>query len=192
MTISTRHVTIAEYEALPEPSDGTRYELVNGEVITVTGSGLEHGLIVGAVYDAIRDAVRGTRLGYVLGDGTGFILSDDPPTVRVPDVAFIARDRIPVGFTFRGFAPGPPDLAVEVVSPWDRAADVRAKVGQYLVAGTRLVWVLWPDEGVVTVYRTTAAGDSLITEVGTTGTLDGGDVLPGFSVPVSVLFEIEL
>jgi Uma2 family endonuclease len=80
-----------------------------------------------------------------------------------------------------------PDLAVEVVSPNDRANDVQEKVGEYLAAGTRLVWVLWPRSRSVSVH----AGRGVTHELGPDEELDGGEVLPGFRVRVANLFEVD-
>lgn len=186
MTISTRVITIAEYEALPEPTDGTRLELVNGEVIEVTGAAWQHNLIAKHLTRLLDDHVILRSLGLVFTDGAGFILDQDPPTVRVPDVAFVSGDHVPAADHEEGFWPGAPDLAVEIVSANDRATEVRAKVSHYLAAGTRLVWVLWPRDQTVTVYR----ADGSTTQFGDGDTLDGEDVVPGFTVPVSALFAI--
>jgi len=188
MTITTRHVTIAEYEALPETSDGTRYELVNGEIIEVTGAGAEHGAIMLQLAYRLRTYVIERSLGLVFGDGTNFVLSVDSPTIRVPDVAFVSRAHIPAGRLPKGSWPIPPDLAVEITSPNDREAEVQTKIRQYLAAGTRLVWTVSPDDETVTVHR---PGSPPI-HLGISDTLDGDDVLPGFSVPVLALFEIEM
>src|SRR5262249_49692616 len=103
-------------------------------------------------------------------------------TVRSPDAAFVRRDRLP-GFTDR-FVPLAPDLAVEVLSPSDRIADAMGKITMYLQAGVRLVWLVDPSARTVTIFRPDAA----LKLVGAGETLDGGDVLPGFSVPVAELF----
>jgi len=185
MTITTDRMTIAAFEAMAEPLDG-RHELINGEVVETTGSGPRHNLLAKQLMLLLDDHVRNHALGIVFTDGASFILNQDPPLVRVPDIAFVSRDRIPSTGIPIGFWPGAPDLAVEVVSPDDRAANVRAKVGCYLSAGTRLVWVLWPEDRAVTVYR---AGKAAV-ELGVNDSLDGGDVLPGFAVRVADLFEI--
>lgn len=115
----------------------------------------------------------------------GFRLRRHPDTVRAPDAAFIAQDRLPAGRRHRGYFEGAPDLTVEVVSPEDRPAEVRAKVREWLEAGARLVWVLWPETRTVSVYP--AHGDAR--DLGEADSLDGGDVLPGFSCRVGDLFD---
>jgi len=96
--------------------------------------------------------------------------------VRAPDVAFIARERLPDPQA-RGFPALGPDLVVEVLSPDDRPGETLAKVGDWLEGGTRLVWVIDPEQRVARVYRR----DGTETHLGETGTLDGEDVLPGLS-----------
>ncbi len=83
------------------------------------------------------------------------------------------------------FFPGAPDLAIEVRSPSDRDAEVRAKVADYLAAGTRLVWVIDPDAHCITVYR------SLLCPVvhGSEDMIEGEEVLPEFAIRVSEMFE---
>ncbi len=123
-------------------------------------------------------------LGVVCGDSTSYVLQYDPDVVRIPDVSFVAKARVPETGVPAGFWPFAPDLAVEIVSPTDLAEDVHGKVLEYLEAGARLVWVLWPRDRRVTVYTSAAAGY----ELGPDDVLDGGDVLPGFEAEVSGLF----
>lgn len=179
-------VTIEDLWEMPE-KPGVRFELVDGELIEVPGAGVIHGLIVALLYELIRDCVRRQQLGFVLGDGVGYILSRDPVRVRIPDVSFVSQDRVPADGLPEGFWPGAPDLAVEIVSPHDRAEDVRAKVSNYLDAGTRMVWVLWPRDQSVTVYQ--AGGQ--VKDLRPHDELDGGDVLPGFRVRVADLFDVQ-
>lgn len=84
-----------------------------------------------------------------------------------------------------GFWEGPPTLAVNIISPQDRADDIHEKLREYLDAGTRQVWVLWPRRRFMTVYDTDGQR-----ELGSNDQLDGGDVLPGFHAPVSSLFAV--
>jgi Uma2 family endonuclease len=113
---------------------------------------------------------------------TGFILFDDRQTVRSPDAAVVLRHRL--AELPDSFVPMAPDLAVEVLSPSDRMADALAKVAMYLQAGTPLVWFVNPATRTVVVFRSET--DPVMLSEG--DTLDGGDVLPGFSVPVAEIF----
>jgi len=124
------------------------------------------------------------KLGQVLAAETGFKIHVDPDTVRAPDVAFVAKERIPPADVPRGYWELSPDLVVEVVSPNDSAADVQDKVEEWLNAGVHRVWVVYPDTQTIHVYRSLKevnvlkAGD----------TLDGEGMLPGFSSAVEEIF----
>lgn len=180
-----RLLTAEEFWELPEV-EGKQYELVEGVVIEMAGPGYEHSLIVEAIGDLLKGFTRGKRLGYVTRDNTMFILQRSPDTVRGPDVSFVLRERVEaVGIPKRHF-PAAPDLAVEVASPHDRARELHSKAGNYLAAGVRLVWLVWPDTQTVTVY----SPDDEPREYGADDTLDGSDVLPGFIVTVRDLFDI--
>jgi Uma2 family endonuclease len=173
-------MTIEEFERLPD--EASRMELVRGHVVREPPAGFEHGGIAAQVASCLHTFVRRHGLGKVLGAETGFVLFDDPPTVRAPDVAFVARDRLPADP--RGFPRLAPDLAVEIVSPSNTLSEIQDKVFDYLDAGTRLVWVVEPRGRTVTVYRSRE-------EIGIltpSQEIDGGEVLPGFRVEVSELF----
>jgi Uma2 family endonuclease len=163
-----------------------RCELVRGELIMMSPAGSEHGWIVTNFTVPLGMFVKQHSLGRVFGAETGFCIGHDPDTVRAPDVAFVTTGRIG-GKLARGFFPGPPDLAVEVLSPDDRAGEVLAKVQDWLDAGCLAVWVADPRTRTVTVYRSR----SQIVVLGESETLSGGDLLPGFSLPVSELFQLE-
>ena len=161
-----------------------RVELVRGEVITMAPAGAEHGEIAGFTFGALFNFVRPNSLGSLFAAETGFILARNPDTVRAPDVAFVAAERAAQQRGRTGFFEGPPDLAVEVVSPHDTAEEVEAKVLDYLEAGTRMVWIVRPRTRTVTVYR--SLREVQVLRPG--DTLEGGDVLPGLAIPVESLF----
>ncbi len=168
------------------PDDGRRYELMAGWLICEPVPGARHGRVAAALVELLRGHARRRRLGVVFTADAGYVLARHPDTLRGPDVSFVSRERFTrVGDVTTPF-PGPPDLAVEVVSPSDRSSDIHAKVGDYLAGGTRLVWVVDPESERITVYR------SLLSPRILTGTdrLEGEDVLPGFAVTVAEVFEI--
>jgi Uma2 family endonuclease len=104
--------------------------------------------------------------------------------VRAPDVAFVRRERVEEAQDTEGYWPGAPDLAIEVVSPGDLYSDVEEKVFDWLAAGTRMVIVVNPRRRAVTIYRSPAD----VVVLGENDTLDGGDVVPGWTMPVRDLF----
>ena len=146
-------------------------------------AGFDHGGIAGNIALALGVFVKPRFLGTVVTAETGFRIARDPDTVRAPDVAFVRADRIPPGGV-KGFFQGPPDIAVEVVSPNDRASEVTAKAQDWLQAGCPLVWVVDPETRTVSVYRSRKE----IAILTAADTLTGGDVLPEFSVLVAEIF----
>ena len=175
-------VTTAEQLlALDEP--GFRHELVRGELRRMTGAGSWHSAVALEIGFLLRRCAAPNRSGHVTGADGGYLLERDPDTVRVPDAAFVSATRVPV-LPNRGYVQGAPDFAVEVTSPNDTFADVHEKALFWIEHGSRLVWVVEPIARTVTIYTPNgklrvAHGDDL---------LDGGDVLPGFTVHVRDLF----
>jgi Uma2 family endonuclease len=181
---TTTYLTADEFWELPEV-EGKRLELIEGYVIEMPPAGPRHNEIAFYLAVLIFQFVRQHRLGWASGDGTGYLIRGERESVLIPDASFVAAERIPPGETPDTGWTFPPDLAVEVVSPSDRADDVNAKVTTYLQAGTRLVWVVWPRTRTIYAFRAGRA-DTL----GLNDRLDGGDVLPGFSVPVAEIFAV--
>lgn len=171
-------------ELLGLPDDHRRRELVAGFMVSEPPASFRHGDIAAELFRRLIEFVRAEDLGRVVSTETGFLLARDPDTVRAPDVAFVSRARIERVGAFRGFFPGPPDLAVEVLSPSERPADVHAKIGDYLAAGSRFVWVIDPSRRQVRVHHSLLQ-PSILDE---TAVLEGDDVLPGFRVRVANLF----
>jgi len=150
----------------------------------MTPAGSEHGRVAINIGAALRDFVKQHSLGVVWGAETGFLIEQDPDTVRAPDVAFVRRNRMPDPMPTEGFFPGTPDLAVEVLSPSDRASEVFDKVEQWLDSGAIAVWVLDPVRKTVAVYNRT----SPVTTLGLSDTLSDETLLPAFNLPVAEIF----
>jgi len=183
MTHATKALMTAEEFALL-PDDGVCRELVAGEVIEMTPGAVESARISSRVVRRLGAYVEEHKLGETYVSEPGFVLSRAPDCVRAPDVAFVSAERLPAETALEGFFDGAPDLAVEVVSPTDRAGEIEAKVAGYLRAGTRLVWVVYPKEHFVRVHRSSA--ESFL--VDETGTLAGDLVVPGFTLAVADIF----
>jgi len=169
----------AEQLPVMQPRD-KRVELVRGVMVVREPAGYRHGRIAAIIAGRLLAHVAGTRAGHVLGAETGFHLASDPDTVRAADVAFVAAARSPQPEP-AGFAALAPDLVVEVLSPGDRPGETLAKVGDWLEAGTRLVWVVDPERRLARVYR--ADGSERL--VAGDDALDGEDILPGFTCPLT-------
>ncbi len=171
-------------ELLRMPEDGFRYELVEGELKKMAPAGGMHGKVAINIAAPLKMYVSQNKLGTVYAAETGFLLSTNPDTVRAPDTAYVETSRVEKIENEYGYFPGAPDLAVEVNSPNDIFSEVQAKAVEWLEAGTKMVIVADPQEKQVTVYR--SLNDvSILTEK---DTLDGGDVVPGWSMDVKDMF----
>jgi Uma2 family endonuclease len=182
MATTERLVTAAELLALPD--DGMRHELIAGELRTMAPSGGQHGRVTMHLSASLYQYVMTHGLGWVFTAETGFLLRTQPDTVRAPDVAFVRQERVAEAGEVTGYWPGAPDLAVEVISPNDRYTEVDEKVAAWLEYGTRLVLVVNPRRRSVAVHRL-GAPVRVLTE---NDTLDGEEVVPGWTLPVRALF----
>ena len=179
-TTATRLITAAELLAMPR-GYGKRYELIRGELVEKMPTGTPHGIAVKWTSFVLTEYEVDTGYGQVITGEPGYRLESDPDTVRAPDVAWIAPGRIPPGT--QGYPNLAPDLVVEVLSP---GQDLSDKARMWLSYGTREVWVTQPAAPVsVTRYRPGQPPVTLYED----DILDGGDLLPGFSVPVWRLFR---
>jgi Uma2 family endonuclease len=181
--------TVTAEELLKLPDNAMRHELVEGQLRVMPLACVAHGRVTSTASWLLGDHVHGTGIGVAVAAGTGFLLASDPDTARAPDVAFIRRDRVEaVGRTER-FWPGPPDFAIEVVSPsgddapHDSRPEVHSKTLDWLAAGTLAVLVLDPTERTATVYR---APDDI--RAYTDGEIDLSDAVPGWVVAVADFF----
>ena len=181
--MTTRTLVTAD-ELLRMPDDGKRYELIEGELIEMAPAGGRHGNIGVRIAGFLFQYAYKTNLGELFGADTGFFLQHDPDTVRAPDAAFIAIERIPPDGIPTGFVDTIPDLVVEVVSPNDRAGQVQAKIEQWIEHGVKLVWLVHPERRSITVYR--SLSEVHVLHEG--DTLTGDPVLPGFTCLVAEIF----
>ena len=183
MTTKTRPTTAEEL--LNMPDDGFRYELIRGELRQMVPAGHAHGGIAAFITISLGKHVMEGGLGRVYAAETGFKLASAPDHVRAPDVAFVRSERAAAARETTGFFPGPPDVAVEVVSPRDTYTEVEEKVADWLDAGTLAVIVVDPHRRTVKVYRTPA--DAVVLTEDDTLTVE--DAVPGWKLPVSDIFE---
>lgn len=177
---------LRELEAQPENAD-KRFELIHGRIIEKVAPSVTHAYISNKFGRYLDEFIEEHDLGYTFGDSCSYVL--DETHEFIPDASFVAKARhpnppLPQRFHFA------PDLAVEVVSPSNRPRQRLDRVETYIRFGTKLVWVVYPDERVVDVYR--AAQDPEnglnVRKVEEDGTLDGEDVLPDFTLAVRRVF----
>ena len=182
MSTTVQSMTAADLLRLP--ADGRRYELLRGELRQMAPAGPTHGRLAMRIAAHLFQHVEAHHLGTVYAAETGFQLTQDPDTVRAPDVAFVSRQRLEAVGEIEGYWPGAPDVAIEVISPSDRYTDVEDKVVEWLEAGGRMVIVVNPRQRSVTVYHSRTDMIRLTEE----DALDGGDVVPGWQLPIKEVF----
>jgi Uma2 family endonuclease len=182
MATTTHRMTIEELERTGGPEG--RWELIDGELVAMPPASEAHGHVVMMIGIRVGAFVLERRLGYVYSSETGFVVATEPRTVRVPDMSFVRKERLAPDRDRTRFLRVPPDLAVEVISPSDGAGEVLAKAIMWLDAGTTIVWLVDPDAETVTEFRQDAAPRIFTRD----DTLDGGEVLPGFTLAVRDIF----
>lgn len=185
--MSTTATLMTAEELIRLPRGQFRYELIDGELKQMSPAGHNHGRIAMRLSAPLAFYVGEKGLGEVYAAETGYKLKSNPDTVRAPDLSFIEQKRVNEVGEAKGYFPGAPDLAVEVLSPEDTVSGVEQKVGEWLDAGSRLVWVVSPKMRTVTVYRS-RTDIEILTEK---DLLDGGSVVPGFEYPIRKLFTLK-
>jgi Uma2 family endonuclease len=167
------------------PDDGHHYEIVNGELIDMGNSGALHGYVCSTLMILLGGYIRIQNLGAMFDSSTAFKMKNG--NKRSPDISFFAKERLQ-GMTElpSGFLEGAPDLAVEVLSPGNTVEEIDEKIAEYFENGTRLVWVISPTQHYILVYRSAQEPDRLLKSA---NSLDGEDVIPGFTLPVADLFQ---
>jgi len=181
--LATKLLTAEEFARRPKPGDGSREELVRGEVVTMPPPSFRHCEIQTNIACLIQPFVRKNKLGRVTVE-SGVKTDEDPDSVRGPDVAFWGVERLPAGTTPLVYADFPADLVVEVLSPTNSHHKMEDKVREYINHGSRMVWVVDPQEKNVTIYRKASEGRLLWEDA----VISGEDVIPGFECKVSEFF----
>lgn len=176
--------TVTAEELFDMPQNDKKVELVKGEVIYMSPTGGIHGVIASRLDRRLGAYVEQNELGIVCIAEAGFTLNRGPDEVRAPDVSFVAKEKLAKSGIPDEYWDFAPDLAVEVLSPSDRASDVLEKINEYLRAGTKIVWVIDPKSKTALVYRS----DGSIRRLTKEDELDGEDVVPGFRCPLDKIF----
>lgn len=178
-------VTLEQYARLPEDRHW-KVEAVRGRLVREPKPAPLHNCVQATLIYLLKSYERRWRTGGAVLPETEFVLSVDPLTVRVPDVAWVSAGRIPAdGYAMPRWHLAP-DLAIEVLSPRNTRPELEERVADYLAAGGRLVWLVDPRSRTVVVHRPGAAPELM----GAGDELTAGDVLPGFRVPVLELFDL--
>ncbi len=181
-----RRYTVDELAGLRE--DGWAYELVEGRLVRMPPPKPQHGYLELEIGGELRAFVKANNLGRVFGGDAGFDLTlpgDAGSTILGADVSFVRAERLAAITDQNAYFPGAPDLVVEIASPSQFRPEVGAKAWLWLRRGARLVWVVWPRQQEIDVWtpgqetpRTLRLGD----------VVEGGGVLPGFTLSLTDLF----
>lgn len=166
-------------------NEGKRYELDQGEVVEMPSPGEAHALVCWFVIKLLTEYLVRLGRGHLLTNDCGLIVRRRPDTVRGPDVMLFLDDRTLAEANI-GHVDRVPQLVVEVFSPSDRPGKLGRRIRQYHERGVPLVWVVFPQDRTVNVYRPAEA----LQDLGETDTLTGSGVLPDFTCPVSHLFTL--
>lgn len=180
LRLETTIEALEQFVNLPENAEKT-FELIAGEIVEVPSHpfaskiGYNFGLEIGGF-------VKHHKLGHITGEAGGYIVAGER---YAPDVAFISYIRQPQ-LAKEGYNPNPPDLAVEIEFPTTAQSErrLRTKILNYLSVGTT-VWVVYPETHEIEVY----VPGKPVRILGINDTLDGGEVLPGFTLTVKTIFE---
>lgn len=167
----------------PNPPDGSLQELVNGRIETIPPPTIPHGYISSRIVRKLGGFVEANGLGWVTSNNAGVILARNPDTVRGPDIAYWSYSRLPI--LPNVYTEVAPDLTVDVVTSIGRCNRILRKINDYLNAGAHMIWLIDPAEKTVSVW----GPDRIHRLLEETDTLDGGDVLPGFHIPLAELFD---
>jgi Uma2 family endonuclease len=180
-TISAKPITA---EQLLGMGDIGRCELIYGELVMMSPAGAEHGVVAMRFGRFLSEFVELHDLGLVFGAETGFVIERNPDLVRAPDAGFTRKARLAEPLP-KGYVPGVPDLAVEVVSPGDTRKEVADKVNMWLAHGTTTVWVADPQAMTVVIHRVGHPPQLLASSE----EIQGESLLPGFILPLSKVFR---
>ena len=166
-------------------SRGFKGELIEGELRETVPAGRIHARIAARIITAFNVYVLPRSLGEVGGTDGGVLIQRNPDTVREPDIYFVAEERLPPEEQSDGYLEVIPDLIVEIVSPNDSPGEVNRKTQMWLNHGVLVVVEVYPRTRTIAVHRpgvpaVTLTGDDV---------LDGGEVLPGFTLPLSEIFD---
>lgn len=158
------------------------HELVNGKIVKIMPAGALHGIITNRLNRYLSNFVFEHNLGEMMAAETGFVLNEK--TVRGADSAFVSNEQFARHGLPDGYFPAAPEIAIETASPSNSSDELMEKVELYIAAGSRLVWIVYPKQKMIHVYRQS----NVVHVLRENDTLDGEDVLPNFKLPLAELF----
>jgi Uma2 family endonuclease len=180
--VTTTLVTAKELERL---DDGYRYELIAGELIRMTPAKPKHSWVGNRFAARLTVVVEANDPGDVFDSSAGCQFAENPDTILAPDVSFIRKERVPPVAEWDDYFRVAPDLVAEVRSPSERRSHINKKLRIYLEAGVKLVLFIDPSKRIITVHQR-GQDPRTLTEA---DDFDGGEVIPGFRLPLSDLFN---
>lgn len=183
MTTVTEKKVWTDEELMALSGENDHYELIDGELVNMGNSGMEHGYLSSNLTIFLGGYVLAHKLGVICDSSTAFNMRNG--NKRSPDVSFVSKERLQgIKRLPKGFFAGAPDLVVEIISPHNTFSELHGKMIEYFANECRLAWLIHPDEQSILVYRSPRP-DRLLK---ITDNLDGEEVIPGFSMPISDLF----
>ena len=185
MATATTELLTAE-DLLRLSSEGVKGELIRGVLCETASVGMEHTFIAGNMMAPLHTHVRRSRLGRVGGTDGGVLIQRNPDTVREPDIFFVSAEKLPLDAKVQGYLEVVPELVVEIVSPSDSPTEVDEKIRMWLDLGVSMALVVRPATQTIILHRPGAPAVTLTGE----DVLDGGDVLPGFRLPLREIFDV--
>lgn len=182
--VATKLLTVEEFAGIAPR--GGRAELIDGEVREMSPAHGQHVYVNGRIALALYTQMAKQDQMFVgIGEG-GYIVRRNPDSVLVPDLTVLLGDQVEqlakTGHSFVDFAPA---IAIEVKSQSDREVDIARKLATYLEAGVREVWWVRPDDRQVTIHRP----DRTPEVISVTGFIESAELLPGFKLALTDIFE---
>lgn len=177
---TTTRLTLEEFRNLPD-NEGERYELDEGELLMTPSPTVSHNRVRDRIFLDLKKFTEDRQLGEILLE-MDFQLT--PDTVRRPDLAFVTTEHLQRTDVERWPVIGAPAIAIEVISPSNRAQDIAKMIGQYINSGSRSVWVVYPNLRYVEIHS--ASG---VRKIQAPAVLADESVIPGFSMQLSSIFQ---
>jgi Uma2 family endonuclease len=183
-------LTIEAFDQLPL-EEGWKFELWKGDLIRMPGPGDDHMVIMANIYALLQPFLQQHKLGKLRGTGCyNLPLPNSADALLCPDLSYILPGRLATMPKRGSYRIGVPDLVIEIASPNDYRPYMQTKAQTYLQAGVRLVWIIWPNTQIIDVWRSSAP-EAPVATLSATDTLDGLDVIPGFTCSVQPIFEMD-